>query len=379
MKIQHYAIIFIIIILPFSIICKTKMNNKVDALNDETRINNAIDTATLDATERLIELNNEYYNLSEGQVIKVTPAVAQNAIDVFFESLSVNFNLPFVEGDFNKDYFSPYIPAIIVVAYDGFYIYSVENGKYVLSPKIPYSYKDGEWLMNFTLGNYIKLYAPNGILYKGEFQKDFINEASGDYNEFASILGDSTIQYLPQLTTDMSMIVYALKASEYAVPSFLSDDTSISIKSDYSPEKTEAEVSEFHKIRREAIIETIIEALDEKINNHNRYADMMGVTYDFYLPTIPNADWINAVDDVSIMAFVQGIPVGPDSYYNSYALGASRIIRTDYLYGVVRSGDGGTYYIYHEKDCEYIDDFFDEDGNLIQNVDDEGNLEYDGR
>lgn len=93
-----------------------------------------------------------------------------------------------------------------------------------------------------------------------------------------------------------------------------------SVKNDYKVGRDYTEVSDFHKIRRETIINLIIDTLNERINKHNRYANMMGVNYDFYLPTIENSDWINAVDDVSIMAFVQGIPTGQETYYNSYAL-----------------------------------------------------------
>lgn len=170
MKIQHYAIIFIIIILPFSIICKGRINNKIDALNNETRINNALDVATMDAVDTLIDLNNEYYALYDGQTIDITPSIAKEAIDVFFQSLSVNENLPFTkEKKFAKTYFSPYIPAIVIVAYDGFYIYGIgeaSNGDitYVLSPKIPYAYydSDSECYINFTLRKLYKFIYKRG-------------------------------------------------------------------------------------------------------------------------------------------------------------------------------------------------------------------------
>ena len=157
MKIQHYAIIFIIIILPFSIICKTRITNKIDVLNNETRINNALDVATMDAVDTLIDLNNEYYALYEGQTIDITPTIAKEGLKTFFQSFSVNNNLPFVKDDtLAESYFSAYIPAIIVVAYDGFYIYSVEDKPggtfgYVLSPKIPYAYEEDGYYINFSL------------------------------------------------------------------------------------------------------------------------------------------------------------------------------------------------------------------------------------
>lgn len=375
MKIQHYAIIFIIIILPFSIICKSKINTKIDSLSEQTRINNALDTATSDAVDTLIELNDEFYALYEGETISVTPSIAKEAIKSFFNTLAVNYTLPFTADEkFAENYFSPYIPAILVVAYDGFYIYSVEdNGgtyEYVLSPKIPYAYEENGYIINFTLGNAIKLYAPNGVLYEGEFENDFINSTKviEEYNVYNNILHGTTLNLLPQLTKNMSLFIYALKQAGYAnIPDFLttkSGDGRVSMLQDYDYRHNDDgtntltlddDVSAFHIKRRSVIINTIVKVLNEKINNHNRYADMMGVTYDFYLPEIDDAEWINAVDDISIMAFVQGLPTGSDTYYNSYALGASRIIEASYIYG---TGD----LKYHSSNCPLLVGEFDFDG-----------------
>lgn len=375
MKIQHYAIIFIIIILPFSIICKNKVDKKIDVLNEQTRINNALDTATSDAVDTLIELNDEFYALYDGKTLDVTPAIAKEGIKSFFNTLAVNNTLPFTaDENYAENYFSPYIPAIVVVAYDGFYIYSVEDDggeyKYVLSPKIPYAYEEDGYIINFTLGNAIKLYAKNGVLYEGEFKNAHINdtEVIDEYDIYENILGGSTLTKLPQLTTNMSLIVYALTQNTYFddLPDFLkSSNANVSMLQDYDDKHSDDgsntpldysdDVSEFNIKRRSVIINTIVEVLNDKINNHNRYADMMGVTYDFYLPEIDDAEWINAVDDVSIMAFMQGLPTSTDTYYNSYALGASRIVEATYIYG---TGDKK----YHTSRCQLLNGQFDADG-----------------
>ena len=139
-------------------------------------------------------------------------------------------------------------------------------------------------------------------------------------------------------------------------------------------------MSEFNRIRRETIINVITQTLNEKMNNHNRYADIMGVTYNFSLPQINASEWMNAVDDISIMAFVQGVPVGQKSYYNSYALGASRIMQTEYIYATNQDfsdkGAGESTKLYHKRYCECVvetkyelDDYgefvLDEDGEPI--------------
>ena len=160
MKIQHYAIVFIIIILPYSIVCRGLLNERIDSMNMEMQINNALDVATTDAVDTLIDLNNEYYALYEGEAMEITPTIAKEAMKVFFQSLSLNNNLPFVSGDtLGEEYFSAYIPAVVLVGYDGFYIYSIEKigpnetYSYVLSPKIPYSYYDPatRCYINFSL------------------------------------------------------------------------------------------------------------------------------------------------------------------------------------------------------------------------------------
>lgn len=380
MKIQHYAIIFIIIILPFSIICKSKVNKKIDVINEQTRINNALDTATSDAIDTLIELNDEFYALSDGKTIDVTPTIAKEGIKSFFNTLAVNYTLPFTADEkYAENYFSPYIPAIIVVAYDGFYIYSVEdNGGtygYVLSPKIPYAYEENGYVINFTLGNAIKLYASNGVLYEGDFQNAHTNddEVVDEYAMLSGILGGNILEKLPQLTTNMSLVIYSLQQDGHHrnLPDFLISDKAtdpVSMLQDYddihiddagnTPTDYTDDVSRFNIQRRNVIISTIVKVLDEKINNHNRYADMMGITYDFYLPEIDDAEWINAVDDVSIMAFMQGIPTGTDTYYNSYALGASRIVEATYIYGTGTGNDMK----YHTSRCPLLNGQFDADG-----------------
>ena len=50
---------------------------------------------------------------------------------------------------------------------------------------------------------------------------------------------------------------------------------------------------------------------------------------------ITEDDWINSINDITVMAFVQGIPVGNLSgkFYNNYALGGSQIVNANYIYG----------------------------------------------
>lgn len=122
MKLTHWAIIFIIIVVPFSLICRNLINTKFSVIKDEIRINNVIDSATQDAIDQVIELSDEF---GLGKNISLTPSVINASINTFFNTMTVNFNLPYNQK--TKNYFESYIPAILIIGYDGLYIYSAEE------------------------------------------------------------------------------------------------------------------------------------------------------------------------------------------------------------------------------------------------------------
>ncbi len=172
MKIQHWAIIFIFIMIPLSIVCRNKISKKNLNLREETRYNNIVDNATYDAVNQIIEVSEE---LGYGKNVPITENIANAAIDRFFASLSVNFNLP-MESKTAKEYFAQYIPAIVIVGYDGLYVcsqeYTSEGYSFKLKPKIPYAYtyycSDGTPVMiHFTLDNYVSVYFPNDTFLVG--------------------------------------------------------------------------------------------------------------------------------------------------------------------------------------------------------------------
>ncbi len=381
MKLQHFAIIFLIIILPFSIICRNTMNNYSLMLKDQVRLNNVIDAATQDALDMLVELNDEFQMLYFDQRFDITQELAEESIKSFFKTMAISFNMPYIEGS-TQSYFSMYIPAIVVIAYDGFFIYSVNetNGIYAyqMSPKIPYAYFDEKTgaMVHFTLGNYIKLYT-NDTIYEGEFSCNYWEEADAQYDEFATGFNTTDREFLlntiPDLTSDMSVLMAALYWYDYTpdstidlIPDFLippvnSGDT-IPFLRDYD-RANDLEASDFHRIRRETIVNLIQETLQEEINEHTTYASMFGSTYKFSLPEIARDDWMNSINDISVMSFIQGMPIGTNMFYDNYALSGSRIIQTEYYYG---TNNGNKYY--HRDTCTMIKDFIDGTGNA-ENVD----------
>ena len=79
---------------------------------------------------------------NSGKNLIITEETAEATVNQFFTTMAVNMNLPYSDIDSGvtknaKVEIENYIPAIILVGYDGFYIYSAEliddEIKYVFS------------------------------------------------------------------------------------------------------------------------------------------------------------------------------------------------------------------------------------------------------
>ncbi|MBQ9267759.1 MAG: hypothetical protein IJ217_05765 [Clostridia bacterium] len=359
MKIIHWAIIFVVIVVPFSVVCRNTIQKKTLVLEDQTRIDNILDNATYDAVTQIIEVSEE---LGYGKNIPITRSVAMASIDRFFQSMAVNFNMP-SNVEVAKDYFGQYIPAILIIGYDGLYVYSYdytasEGYHYVLKPKVPYSYTDLNTglVINFTLGNDLKVYLPN----ENKLLEGYVGtlDASEEVilNNSVSAAGNSRdyiINTLPYLTSNLSYILGTLAtrtvSGSSVVPSYMYD---VNVAQDYEyDEKSEivVDASRFHILRRETIINLIIATLQQEVNEHETYADLIGVNYNFNIPDIDKDQWNNTIDDISVLAFFQGMPIGTDSFYNNYSLGGARIVQANYIYA---TADGK----YHRHNCPLINE-----------------------
>lgn len=92
----------------------------------------------------------------------------------------------------------------------------------------------------------------------------------------------------------------------------------------------------FEQVRRITIVNSVQDRLAYYIQRHNQVALRNGVSYTFALPLISQEEWVNTMDDIGMMAFIQGIPMG-DQYYNNYALGGGRLVKAPVYFGGVDS------------------------------------------
>ena len=193
MKIHDLAIIFIIIILPISIVLATYTQYQIQTINTQTLYDNKLASATYDAI-RAIQINtteNDYSELSNSKIRDLEASVS-----TFKNSIMSTFSLV----GYSDDELNNYIPALVYTLYDGFYIYSPytnQNGKdnngersYGLKPYIFYScrYKRGniDVVITYALDNHITV--------QGMIDGKYVNEdgylidgISGSLNESSDI------------------------------------------------------------------------------------------------------------------------------------------------------------------------------------------------
>lgn len=184
MKIQHLAVIFIIIILPISMVISTYVSNLIDVSNKEARYDNMLLNATYDSVRayQMNTINNTFASVNSSRVRDINASV-----NSFFNSLSTGLSLT----GYTKTELNSYIPALLFTLYDGYYIYGPrENYTRVDSGGIQYNVNDAETqyglkpynyytceysngssydiIINYTLDNYISVAGTsNGIYYSG--------------------------------------------------------------------------------------------------------------------------------------------------------------------------------------------------------------------
>lgn len=164
MKLQHLAIIFVIIILPISMVISSYIQTQIDTIYIQTTYNSKLQTATYDAIKafQLNTLNNKYSTLSDSKIRDI-----EASISTFYNSLGTELGA----SGYNKESLQQFIPAILYTMYDGYYIYgkyyneTYKEFQYGLKPYMHYScrYKVGngksyDFVVNYTLDNSITIY-----------------------------------------------------------------------------------------------------------------------------------------------------------------------------------------------------------------------------
>ena len=139
MKIQNLAVIFIIIILPISMVLTVYVQNQVQTLQLQVSYDTKLTNATYDALKafQLNTVNSSTSDLANSKLRDI-----EASVNSFFNSIASNFNM----SGYNKDILKEYVPAIVYTMYDGYYIYSPFTNTLTSEDYQPgvSTYQDGE-------------------------------------------------------------------------------------------------------------------------------------------------------------------------------------------------------------------------------------------
>lgn len=197
MKIQNLAVIFIIIILPISMIITAYVQNQVETLELQISYDTKLTNATYDALKafQLNTVNSSTSDLANSKLRDI-----EASVNTFFNSIATNFNM----AGYNQDILKQYVPAIVYTMYDGYYIYSpftntltsedyiegsstYQDGETIsgLKPYIFYScrYKKGsdtDVVITYSLDNYITVQGT--VAGKTVFRYGYLLDNVGNYN-----------------------------------------------------------------------------------------------------------------------------------------------------------------------------------------------------
>ncbi len=120
MRIQNLAVIFVIIILPITLVLQAYIRNLTNVTNVEARYNEILMSSTYDAVRayQMNTINNDYsgVNTSRQRDIKAS-------VNSFFNSLATGLH----KSGSTKAAMNEYVPALLFNLYDGFYIYGPYN------------------------------------------------------------------------------------------------------------------------------------------------------------------------------------------------------------------------------------------------------------
>ena len=117
MKLEHLLVIFVIIILPISMILTEYVHNQIKTLDLQMSYDEKLTNATYDAIKafQLNTINNATSDLANSKLRDI-----EASVNTFFNSIATNFNM----AGYNEDILKQYVPAIVYTMYDGYYIYS---------------------------------------------------------------------------------------------------------------------------------------------------------------------------------------------------------------------------------------------------------------
>ncbi len=368
MKLQTLTVIFIIIILPITMVVSQYIKTEISTITLQSEYDTKLNNATYDAIKafQLNESNSTTENIATEKIRDVKASV-----NSFYNSMASSMGV----SGYTEEDLKGYIPCLVYTLYDGYYIYtSYTNNKnekeYGLKPYVYYTenISNGNNIdvtVSYTLDNYIMIvgYVPNsrggkeyitksGYLYydngyafteklkdnidylsevkyqvpykylKGENNQSikyyFLNNEWYDYSTIGKLQKVTNQQIINELgtnTEDESAKKYVEEAKEFTtlVNNYLGNLRGYSYLKIDANNNPDSYSSAFNEHRRQVIKNSITTNLQATLANYKGNID------EFQMPELDETEWDKIINNVSLISFMQGLPL-KNKYYRGYSV-----------------------------------------------------------
>ena len=402
MKLQTLTVLFIIIILPITMVVSQYIKTEISTITLQSEYDTKLNNATYDAIKafQMNESNSTTENIPTEKIRDVNASV-----NSFYNSMSASMGV----SGYTEEDLKGYIPCLVYTLYDGYYIYtSYTNNKnekeYGLKPYVYYTenISNGNNIdvtVSYTLDNYIMIvgYVPNsrggkeyitksGYLYydngyafteklkdnidylsevkyqvpykylKGENNQSikyyFLNNEWYDYSttgKLQKVTNQQIINELGTNTEDESAKKYVEEAKEFTtwVNNYLGNLRGYSYLKIDANNNPDSYSSAFNEHRRQVIKDSITTNLQATLTNYKGNID------EFQMPELDETEWDKIMNNVSLISFMQGLPL-KNKYYRGYSVVTNtqsrEFVNPNEIYIIHRYEEAN--YKYHRITCK---------------------------
>ena len=185
MKLQSLAIMFIVLILPISIVLSSYTQTRVQTLNLQAEYDSKLNDATYDAL-KAYQINS--LTSSSGDFTNSKIRDIKASVNTFFNSMSVNF----YTAGYSKTTLQNYVPALVYTMYDGYYIYSPYTNKWDDETKAKYEGEEDKLSYHYDEKLFgLKPYVYYSCRYKSSTYDIVITYSLDNYIQIEGIINTS--------------------------------------------------------------------------------------------------------------------------------------------------------------------------------------------
>ena len=366
MKLQTLTVIFIIIMLPITMVVSQYIKTEISTITLQSEYDTKLNNATYDAIKafQLNESNSTTENIATEKIRDVNASV-----NSFYNSMASSMGV----SGYTEEDLKGYIPCLVYTLYDGYYIYTSydNNGQkeYGLKPYVYYTEHikgdNVDVTVSYTLDSYImvagyvkesgekKYVTKSGYLLsdsqsinrseqlndnidynnkinyqvsykylKGEDNR--INKyyhLNGEWYDYSTtgklqkVTNQKIINELGRNTEDESAKKYVDEAKQFTiwVNSYLGNLSGYSYLKIDSNNNPDNYSSAFNEHRRQVIKNSITTNLQATLANYKGNID------EFQMPELDETEWDKIMNNVSLISFMQGLPL-KNKYYRGYSV-----------------------------------------------------------